>query len=94
MAPHTTGDRTSDQFHSEELCARALAIATEVLRPGGHFAAKVFQGGGLPTLLAGVRAAFSECKPVHVEATRAGSREQYLVGRGLKAGVSTVARNR
>ena len=94
MAPHTTGDRVSDQFHSEELCARALAIAVEVLRPGGHFAAKVFQGGGLPKLLAGVKAAFAEHKAVHVEATRAGSREQYLVGRGLKAGASAVAKNR
>ncbi|MBC8067736.1 MAG: RlmE family RNA methyltransferase, partial [Deltaproteobacteria bacterium] len=88
MAPHTTGDRLSDQFHSEELCGRALEIATLVLRPGGHFAAKVFQGGGFDRLLVAMRAAFSEIKPVHAEATRAGSREQYLVGRGLKAGAS------
>jgi 23S rRNA (uridine2552-2'-O)-methyltransferase len=94
MAPHTTGDRLSDQFHSEGLFDRALEIATLVLRPGGHFAAKVFQGGGFDRLLVAMRAAFSECKPVHAEATRAGSREQYLVGRGLKAGASAVARTR
>jgi 23S rRNA (uridine2552-2'-O)-methyltransferase len=94
MAPHTTGDRLSDQFHSEGLCERALEIATLVLRPGGHFAAKVFQGGGFDRLLVAMRAAFSETKPVHAEATRAGSREQYLVGRGLKAGASAVARGR
>lgn len=85
MAPHTTGDRASDQFRSEELCARAIEIAEIVLRPGGHFAAKVFQGGGFAALLARVRVSFSEAKPVHTEATRAGSREQYLVGRGRKA---------
>ncbi|MBK6917278.1 MAG: RlmE family RNA methyltransferase [Deltaproteobacteria bacterium] len=84
MAPHTTGDRTSDQFHSEELCRVALQIATQVLRAGGHFAAKVFQGGGFPALLKETREAFAESKSVHAQATRAGSREQYIVGRGLR----------
>jgi 23S rRNA (uridine2552-2'-O)-methyltransferase len=86
MAPHTTGDRTSDQFRSEALCERALVIARAVLRPGGHFAAKVFQGGGFQTLLGQVKQSFAEARAVHTEATRSGSREQYLVGRGLKAG--------
>lgn len=86
MAPHTTGDRASDVFHSESLFERALVIARTVMRPGGHFAAKVFQGGGFPKLLADVRAAFAEGRAVHVEATRSGSTEQYIVGRGLKAG--------
>jgi 23S rRNA (uridine2552-2'-O)-methyltransferase len=85
MAPHTTGDKTSDQYRSEALCERALVVARTVLRPGGHFTAKLFQGGGFQRLLADVRAAFSEGRAVHTEATRAGSREQYLVGRGLKA---------
>jgi 23S rRNA (uridine2552-2'-O)-methyltransferase len=86
MAPHTTGDKASDQFRSEALCERALLVARTVLRPGGHFAAKLFQGGGFAALLADVRAAFAEGRAVHTEASRAGSREQYLVGRGLKAG--------
>ncbi len=88
MAPHTTGDRNSDQYRSEELCARALTIAQVVLRPGGHFAAKVFQGGGFAALLVRMRAQFAEVKAVHTEATRAGSREQYLLGRGHKPGRS------
>jgi 23S rRNA (uridine2552-2'-O)-methyltransferase len=86
MAPHTTGDKTSDQYRSEALCERALVVARTVLRPGGHFTAKLFQGGGFAKLLAEVRSAFGEGRAVHTEATRAGSREQYLVGRGLKAG--------
>jgi 23S rRNA (uridine2552-2'-O)-methyltransferase len=85
MAPHTTGDKQSDQFRSEALCERALFIARTVLRPGGHFAAKLFQGGGFARLLGAVRVAFGEGRAVHVAATRAGSREQYLVGQGLKA---------
>ncbi len=90
MAPHTTGDRLSDQYRSEQLCERALEIARVTLRRGGHFVAKVFQGGGFPALIGSVRAAFLESKPVHAEATRAGSREQYLVGRGHRTGGSTV----
>lgn len=85
MAPKTMGDRTTDQFRSEELTTRALEIAIAVLRPGGHFTAKVFQGGGFQGLLGDFRRVFSETKSFHATATRAGSREQYLVGRGLKA---------
>ncbi|MEM6291409.1 MAG: RlmE family RNA methyltransferase [Myxococcota bacterium] len=89
MAPKTTGDRATDMFRSEELTRRALDFATSVLRPGGHFCAKVFVGGGFKQLLADVGKAFSECKPIHPKNTRAGSYEQYVIGRGLKAGAQT-----
>jgi len=85
MAPHTTGDRHTDQYRSEELFLRALLVARTVLRPGGHFAAKVFQGGRFKELLQEVRASFQSCKPVRPQATRSRSIEQYVVGRGLKA---------
>jgi 23S rRNA (uridine2552-2'-O)-methyltransferase len=84
MAPKTSGDRGTDFYRSEALFERALFIATTVLRPGGHFAAKVFQGGAFPQLLTAVRARFSECKPFHARDTRVGSSEQYVVGRGRK----------
>lgn len=83
MAPHTTGDRVSDKFRSEELCARALEIARMALRPGGHLVAKVFQGGGFGELLRQWKSAFQEAKPFHAKDTRATSSEQYLIGRGL-----------
>jgi 23S rRNA (uridine2552-2'-O)-methyltransferase len=85
MAPHTTGDRHSDQFRSEALAERALELARQSLRPGGHLVAKVFQGGRFPELLKQWREAFQESKPFHARNTRASSSEQYLVGRGLKA---------
>ncbi len=91
MAPKTTGDKATDMFRSEELTRRALTFATTVLRPGGHFCAKVFTGGGFKQLLADVRAVFSECKPVHPKDTRAGSYEQYIVARGLKANARVSA---
>jgi 23S rRNA (uridine2552-2'-O)-methyltransferase len=93
MAPKTTGDRATDQIRSEALTARALEIARVVLRPGGHFAAKVFQGPGFGDLLKSLRESFSEAKSFHTRATRAGSKEQYLVGRGLKASARTFSTN-
>ena len=84
MAPHTTGDRGSDQWRSEELFLHAIRIATGVLRPGGHFAAKVFQGGRFPELLKQLRAAFQEVKPYRAKHTRNSSIEQYVVARGFR----------
>ncbi|TPV92385.1 MAG: RlmE family RNA methyltransferase [Myxococcales bacterium FL481] len=84
MAPNTTGIREADQWRSEELFLVALKVALAVLRPGGHFAAKVFQGGRFPDLLRAVRAGFEECKPFRPDGTRPGSLEQYVVGKSRR----------
>ena len=88
LAPQTSGDRATDQYRSEVLTGRALDVARGVLRPGGHFAGKVFVGGGFKALLDEARGSFSEVKSYHPKATRAGSTEQYVIGRGLKATAS------
>ncbi len=90
MAPHTSGDKHTDQWRSEELFLRALQLANQLLRPGGHFAGKVFQGGRFPHLIAATRQRFQEVKPFHTKATRIQSREQYLVGRGMKQSPKTM----
>ena len=84
MAPNTTGVREGDSWRSEELFLRALEIATEVMRPGGHFVAKVFQGGRFPELLAAVRQRFQLAHAYRSQHTRKTSREQYIIGQGLK----------
>ena len=84
MAPHTTGDTGSDVWHSERLYCRALEIATQVLRPGGHFVGKIFQGPRLAEILRDTRSAFHESRAYRSKFTRAGSREQYIIGRGLR----------
>ncbi len=88
MAPHTTGDRHTDQFRSEELVRRSLAIAQRALRPGGHFVSKIFQGGEFPKILRELRAAFQEGRAYHAKNTRSSSIEQYLIGRGLKTRIT------
>ena len=68
MAPATTGQRGLDQYRSYELAMRALALAEEVLTPGGAFVAKIFQGGDFPAAKAGVKAAFAQVKIVKPKA--------------------------
>ncbi len=84
MAPNTTGEVEGDVYRSEELFLRALEIATGVLRPGGHFAAKVFQGERFGELIKAVRANFQEARGFHTKNTRRGSRERYIIGRGFR----------
>lgn len=88
MAPHTSGDRAGDQHGSEELFLRALTIARGCLRPGGHFAAKIFQGPRFPEILRTMKDTFQEAKAFRPASTRAGSFEQYLVGRGMRPGAA------
>lgn len=85
MAPHTSGQRHRDQFGSYELYMRALAIAAEVLAPGGAFVGKIFQGPELEAARAATRAAFEKVKIVKPEASRSESFEIFLVGQGAKA---------
>lgn len=87
MAPNTTGNKDYDIPTSEDLFLRALDIASATLRVGGHFAAKVFQGGRFPELIREVEARFQQGKAYRCEHTRKQSREQYIVGRGLKGSV-------
>lgn len=88
MAPNTTGNKDFDIHTSEELFLRALEIATASLRIGGHFCAKVFQGGRFPELLREVETRFQQGRAYRCANTRKQSREQYIIGRGLKAGVA------
>jgi 23S rRNA (uridine2552-2'-O)-methyltransferase len=45
MAPNTTGHKSTDHIRIMAVVEAAYLFATEVLKPGGTFVAKVFQGG-------------------------------------------------
>ncbi|MBI5513615.1 MAG: RlmE family RNA methyltransferase [Deltaproteobacteria bacterium] len=85
LAPHTTGIRDADVFHSVELVDRAIAIADATLAPGGNFVAKIFQGEGFDRVRADLRARFGTVRVLKPEASRKESTEVYLVGLGRKA---------
>lgn len=93
-APHLTGTKDYDQFRSFELSMAALRVAAAVLKPGGHFAAKIFQGRYSPQFYALVREQFRETRASAPAATRKRSAEIYVVGKGYKGSfIGTVPRS-
>jgi 23S rRNA (uridine2552-2'-O)-methyltransferase len=84
MAPATTGSRGVDAARSHNLCEAALAIARKVLRPGGAFVCKIFQGEDFKPFSEAVKAGFSECKIFKPQSCRKASKEIYLIGKGRK----------
>jgi len=84
MAAPTTGHRATDHLRTTALCEAALYLAEEVLKPGGAFVGKVFQGGAAPELLGRLKKSFREVRHVKPPASRAESVELYLVALGYR----------
>ncbi|HEX4159280.1 MAG TPA: RlmE family RNA methyltransferase [Rhizomicrobium sp.] len=84
MAAPTTGHRATDHLRTTALFEAALDMAEQVLKPGGTFVGKVFQGGAAGDLLARVKQRFREVRHVKPPASRAESVELYLVATGFK----------
>ncbi|MCU7814874.1 MAG: 23S rRNA (uridine(2552)-2'-O)-methyltransferase RlmE [Candidatus Thiodiazotropha sp. (ex Rostrolucina anterorostrata)] len=84
MAPNVTGMASVDQPRAIYLCELALEFAREVLKPGGHFVAKVFQGEGFDAYLKALRGDFQRVVSRKPSSSRAKSREVYLVAGNFK----------
>ncbi|MEO9655890.1 23S rRNA (uridine(2552)-2'-O)-methyltransferase RlmE [Marinomonas sp.] len=84
MAPNMSGNSSSDQPQAMYLVELALDMAAQVLRPGGNFLVKVFQGEGFDEYLKTMRAQFASVVTRKPDASRARSREVYLLGRQFK----------
>ncbi|UTV98844.1 23S rRNA (uridine(2552)-2'-O)-methyltransferase RlmE [Marinomonas rhizomae] len=84
MAPNMSGNSSSDQPQAMYLVELALDMAAQVLRPGGNFLVKVFQGEGFEEYLKTMRAQFESVVTRKPDASRARSREVYLLGRQYK----------
>jgi 23S rRNA (uridine2552-2'-O)-methyltransferase len=88
LAPKTTGQRQVDQQRSLALSWLAWEWARQLLRVGGHFLVKVFEGPDTATLVAVLKKNFRVCRPVKPAGSRPASREIYLLGlerRGVPA---------
>lgn len=79
MAPNLTGVASTDQARSMALAELAQDMACTVLKPGGHFVVKVFQGTGFDHYVRELRSQFGQVKVRKPEASRSRSREVYLV---------------
>jgi len=84
MAAPTTGHRRTDHLRTMHLVEVALDFAVKVLKPGGHFLSKTFQGGTEAALLNRLKHNFQEVHHVKPPASRDGSVELYLFARNFK----------
>lgn len=84
MAPNMSGQTAIDQPSAMGLVELALDLARQVLRPGGDFLVKVFQGEGFDAYLRDMRSSFDKVMTRKPDASRARSREVYLLGRGFR----------
>jgi 23S rRNA (uridine2552-2'-O)-methyltransferase len=84
MAPNMSGMDSIDQPASMYLVELALDFAVNNLSKNGAFLVKVFQGEGFDAFLKDMRNNFVKVTTRKPEASRARSRETYLLARGLK----------
>jgi len=84
MAAPTTGHRRTDHLRTIYLCEVAADFALSVLKPGGHFVAKVFRGGAEGELLAILKRNFASVHHVKPPSSRPESVELYLVAKGFR----------
>jgi 23S rRNA (uridine2552-2'-O)-methyltransferase len=83
MAAPTTGHRRTDHIRTMHLCEVAADFAISVLKPGGHFLAKTFQGGTEGGLLDMLKKNFTSVHHVKPPASREESVELYILAKGL-----------
>ena len=84
MAPNMSGNLAIDQPRAMLLSELALDMARRVLRIGGSFAVKVFQGVGSQEFLKELHQDFTTVKVRKPDASRDRSREVYMVAMGFK----------
>lgn len=84
MAPNLSGTDAVDQPRAMYLCELAADLAVRILKPGGAFLVKVFQGEGSDEFLRQLRGRFRRVAVRKPEASRPRSREVYVLARELR----------
>ena len=86
MAAPVTGHRQTDHLRTMALAEAAAWFSFEVLRPGGSFCAKVFQGGASGDLLAELKRRFGRVHHMKPKSSRKESVELYVIALDFKGG--------
>jgi 23S rRNA (uridine2552-2'-O)-methyltransferase len=84
IAPNTVGHKQTDHIRIVGLIEAAADFAFEVLKPGGAFVAKAFQGGETEAVLKLLKERFTKVQHIKPKASRAESSEVYLAATGFK----------
>jgi len=85
-APKLTGIRDTDRANEERLLEALERLLPEVLRDGGSLLLKILEGPEAQAIDKRLRRRFEQARTVKAEATRRGSSERYLLGRGFRRG--------
>jgi 23S rRNA (uridine2552-2'-O)-methyltransferase len=84
VSPNVSGIWELDHARQIDLASKSLNIATSILRSGGNFFVKVFQGSMLGTFVDEVKQHFSFVKLVKPKASRSKSAELYVLGMNFR----------
>jgi 23S rRNA (uridine2552-2'-O)-methyltransferase len=84
MAANTVGHPQTDHLRTMGLVEAGMLFATEVLRPGGAYVAKVLAGGADSALVAEMKRHFTTVKHAKPPASRKDSSEWYVIAQGFK----------
>jgi 23S rRNA (uridine2552-2'-O)-methyltransferase len=85
IAPNITGIDSADQASSMYFLDLALDTVKQTLEPGATFVAKMFQGSGSDQYVKDLRGSFEKVLIRKPAASRAQSREVYIVAKGFKS---------
>ena len=84
IAPNLSGISEIDQPRSLGLAELALELAKSILKPGAYFLVKLFNGAGYSEYHREMQSTFDSVKTRKPKASRARSREVYLLGSGFE----------
>jgi len=90
MAPKLSGIRDADIARCLDLNRAALAVAAQLLRPGGSLLVKSFDSDDLQIFTQELEKVFSSVQRTRPEASRQGSSELYLLAKGFDAKIGAA----
>lgn len=90
MAANTVGHPQTDHLRTMALVEAGMLFATEVLKPGGAYVAKVLAGGADHGLVAELKRHFATVKHAKPPASRKDSSEWYVIAQGFKGRTESV----
>jgi len=83
LSPDTIGHKTTDNLRSIALGEQAYKIAEALLKPGGRFLVKVFQGEAYDQFYKFLTRKFAFVQATKPRSSRGRSREMYIFARGF-----------
>jgi len=90
MAGNTTGHKKTDHLRIVHLAELAVDFAGQVLKPGGFFLCKLFQGGETSELVTKLKRDYATVRYIKPQSSRADSAELYVLATGFRAARDTA----